>query len=169
MGGDDQLQGAAGNDQLDGGAGRDTVLGGAGDDLLTGAGGSDSLADGAGADTLVGGLGADRLSLTADGARDVVRITHLADAGDKVLGFVRGEDAIELSRAGLGVAADATLAELFTLGAAAPAGSEYALIYNAATGQLRADTNGADAGGVIILATLTERPLLTIADLTLIA
>jgi Ca2+-binding RTX toxin-like protein len=169
-GGNDSLAGGAGNDSLDGGAGRDRLSGGTGNDLLQGGRGADSLVGAAGSDTLVGGAGADTLVSTADGAVDVFRFVHLADAGDVIQGFVSGQDRIELSRAGFGLEPGDSLVGLLVLGGAAPApDSEYAILYNQATGLLQADVNGGDAGGVLTLASLGAGTALAAGDLVLIA
>ena len=176
----DRLDGGAGNDSLEGNGGADSLVGGLGADTLSGSAGNDTLLGGAGVDRLVGGAGADRfvggagadvLVTGADGARDVFRFAVLAEAGDRIQGFVAGQDAIELSRAGFGLAPGAVLADLavFGPGAVAPAGSAWALLYDQGTGLLRVDANGAAPGGVTLLANLGAGTALALSDLVLVA
>ncbi len=168
--GNDSLDGGGAADTLEGGAGRDTLIGGIGNDSLLGGSGADSLSGGTGVDIFVGGNGADTLETTADAERDIFRFGNLAEVGDAITGFVSGEDAIELSRAGFAIDAGDTVASLLVTGGAAPSGtSEYALLYNQATGVLAADVNGADAGGVFVIANLGAGRLLVAGDLVLIA
>ncbi|MBW6400197.1 calcium-binding protein [Roseomonas sp. HJA6] len=72
------LSGLNGNDLMFGFAGNDTLLGGEGNDRLLG---------GAGADSLVGGNGNDRYEWDA--------ITDMT--GDRVVGFVKGQDILDLA------------------------------------------------------------------------
>jgi 2',3'-cyclic-nucleotide 2'-phosphodiesterase (5'-nucleotidase family)/DNA-binding beta-propeller fold protein YncE len=77
---------------LSGGGGADTLSGAEGNDQLAGGGNNDLLVGGAGGDTLAGGAGNDVFAFldTADSAALV------ADGGDLIEGFVRGEDRIRL-------------------------------------------------------------------------
>jgi predicted extracellular nuclease len=74
--GADLVDGAGGDDRLLGRGGRDTLAGGTGDDTLAGGGGDDVLNGGAGRDLFVFGPGG---------------------GTDRVNGFVRGEDRLDLS------------------------------------------------------------------------
>ena len=169
--GNDTLDGGNGNDTLEGGTGRDTLIGGAGNDSLLGGVGADSIVGGDGADTFIGGAGIDTLVSSADGARDVFRFATLADGGDTIQGYVSTQDVIEFSRVGFGLDDSASIAGLLVIGtgAAAPAGSEYAILYDATTGLLSADVNGSDAGGTFLLASFGAGKVLVAADFALIA
>ncbi len=106
--GDDDLRGHAGDDVLFGARGQDRLLGGAGNDLMWGGGdgdaligqaGDDEMYGDAGDDLLIGGLGQDRM-MGGDGA-DVFRFRSIDDsplsASDEIVGFVSGQDRIDLS------------------------------------------------------------------------
>ncbi len=171
-GGNDVLEGAEGADTLDGGAGRDRMLGGEGNDSLLGGTGADTLTAEAGADTLFGGGGADLAVLGPDAYPDIMLIASVADGADTIQGFVSGEDRIALHRLGFAMDASATVAEVFFLvpagGTAAPVGSEVALLYDTSGGLLWADVNGADAGGLFLVASLGAGRVLAVADILLL-
>lgn len=110
--GDDLIYGGSGNDQIDGGAGNDTIYGGSGNeaaglairggsgnDLIYGGSGNDAIQGNAGADTIIGGYGADQIDLDVDddGSMDTLQYLDLLDTNDTVIGFVSGEDVIDLS------------------------------------------------------------------------
>jgi Ca2+-binding RTX toxin-like protein len=76
------LDGGAGDDYLTGGAGNDTLTGGVGDDTLDGGGGVDQLSGGAGHDLFVFEQG---------------KTGKTMDTADTIVGFVSGEDKIDLS------------------------------------------------------------------------
>ncbi|HMN87414.1 MAG TPA: autotransporter-associated beta strand repeat-containing protein, partial [Bauldia sp.] len=81
---------------------------GKGDDTIFGGGGDDRIHGHAGDDTIIGGVGADRM--WGDAGEDTFVFRSLADVGgslkfrggtsasDHILGFVRGEDRIDLTR-----------------------------------------------------------------------
>jgi Ca2+-binding RTX toxin-like protein len=73
-----------------GGPGADNISGGAGNDSLSGGGGGDTLAPGAGADTVDGGAGTDTITLTVDGASDVIRLATAASSRDTISDFLVG-------------------------------------------------------------------------------
>ena len=86
----DRIGGTGGADRLTGGAGDDLLIGHGGDDVLTGGAGDDRLVAGTGADTLEGGAGADLFVFEADGR------------ADRISGFEKGTDRIDLSGWGVG-------------------------------------------------------------------
>lgn len=97
---DDQLNGESGNDTLNGASGNDSLTGGSNDDSLNGGSGNDTMAGGSGNDTLAAGTGTDQLS--GNSGDDVFVFLSAAEMGlgalrDSILGFVRGEDLIDLS------------------------------------------------------------------------
>jgi serralysin len=175
--GDDNLSGGAGNDWLYGQAGQDTLNGGDNDDVLWGGADSDTLTGGAGADHLDGGDGADRL--TGGTGRDVYHggggVDHFeiisADAEDLFLDFTSGFDRVVLDRAGLGIAAGATLAGMFQSGAGLPTdfgGSSPVLYYDTNFRALFLDLDGGSSGNAVALFSLTEGSTLGLADLLLV-
>jgi hypothetical protein len=126
-----------GNDTINGGAGNDTLIGGAGNDTLIG---------GAGRDRLSGGAGA-----------DIFRFVARTDAPDTITDFVARTDKIQVNTANFGRALRFTTAT--------PTTTSATFVYNRTTGTLSFDSNGNRAGGVSTLATLTNKPNLTVADL----
>ena len=144
-----RLSGAGGNDTLQGGFGNDSLSGGTGVDLLVGSFGTD---------TLNGGDGADHFRFAAPG-----------QGADRIADFA-ADDVIEVSRSGFG--------NLLPLGALDPAhftGSGTAttaapqFVYNAATGLLGWDADGTGANPLAAIAVLAGTPVLTAADIVVIA
>lgn len=136
--GNDILEGGADDDVLDGLVGSDVLLGGAGNDALHGYSGRDTLVGGAGDDTLTGGVGADRFVL------------NTLEGTDSITDFTPGLDKIAINKGVFSAMADAgsgtptTLAEL---------GDAFA--YDAATGALSYDADGAGGAGPLTIAQLT--------------
>ena len=98
--GDDSLFGGGGHDIQDGGSGTDRLFGGTGDDGLLGGEGIDTLSGLDGNDVLNGGL--DRDSLDGGLGQDLFQYTDVADSEvgierDTIIGFVKGQDLIDLS------------------------------------------------------------------------
>ena len=182
----DQLSGEDGNDILAGGAGADTLFGGNGadtvrgqdgadslwgaadNDLLEGGAGDDRLSGEAGNDTLAGGSGAD--SLIGGSGLDIFRFLAPADGGDTITDFNRVDDDLEISVSGFGLAPGslALASNQLVLGTQANAAIGQ-FVYNQANGQLLWDADGTGAVEAVLLATLTNRPALTVADFHLIA
>ncbi|MET7245588.1 calcium-binding protein [Methylobacterium sp. EM32] len=138
LGGADRLSGNGGNDTLMGGAGDDTLIGGAGDDLLIG---------GSGADVLQGGTGADIYSLGQAG-----------EGIDRIRGFVRGEDVVEVSASGFGggLAAGANLAGHFTTNTTGRANSPAGVgqfVFESDALRLWWDKDGAGGAAAVQIAT----------------
>ncbi len=159
----DKLYGGAGNDIIRGNGGNDLLKGEAGSDTLMGDAGSDSLAGGLGVDNVYGGAGNDIFILDAPLSplnRDVIRDFSNA---------VGNNDSFQLENAmmpKLGTAG-ALKPGFFFAGAAAHDPDDH-LIYNRTTGNLFYDSNGNLAGGVVLLATIVSKPLLTAADFVVI-
>lgn len=136
--GNDILDGGADDDLLDGLVGWDVLLGGAGNDALHGYWGRDTLVGGAGDDTLTGGMGADRFVL------------NTLDGIDTLTDFTPGLDKIAINKRVFSAMADAgggaptTLAELGE-----------AFTYDAATGALTYDADGAGGADPLTIAQLT--------------
>lgn len=93
-GGSDRLFGGWGDDFIDGGDGRDMLSGGSGNDVLEGGAGRDRLSGGFGDDTLAGGEGDDRLF---GGFGEDTFVFEENGGDDKIIGFVKGRDKIDLT------------------------------------------------------------------------
>jgi len=134
------IEGLAGNDQLHGRDGADTLRGGEGNDFLDG---------GARRDALTGGLG-----------EDTFYFASTAEGGDTIADF-GVEDHIALSAEGFGIESVEHFA--FVVGTPATEAVPTA-IYDAATGSLSWDADGAGTGQAVHLATLNGAPALTHDD-----
>jgi len=160
--GNNTLTGNGGANTLNGQAGKDTLNGGAGADTLLGGEGNDQLLGGEGADILVGGLGVD--FLTGDANADIFRFDAPGEGRDQILDFNPLEDSIGISAAGFG-----GLDELAFRVAKTATGAGPQFFYNATSGVLFWDADGAGGTGAVALALLTTRPLLDASDLVLVA
>ena len=121
---------------------------------LTGGPGSDTLNGGAGPDKLRGGAGADTFVFnTALGSTNV----------DTILDFSAAMDSIKLDHLVCpGLTLGALGASQFAIGAATGTGPQ--IVYNAVTGNLYFDSNGAAAGGDTRFAAVTGAPHLTASN-----
>jgi Ca2+-binding RTX toxin-like protein len=144
--GADMLRGGDGNDDMDGGADNDLLSGDAGDDNLYGGFGDDTLVGSEGADDYIGGIGRDRLITSGDGARDVFRYDTLAEGGDTIFGFVRGQDEIQVEFADPGplMVGRNPVATL-------PIGT---FLFDTRTSEFLYDADGTGAGGPVLIAKL---------------
>lgn len=144
----------------------DQLTGTSGVNRLDGRGGNDVLVGGLGADTLIGGAG-----------NDVFRFANVADGGDFIADFTKGQDRVEISAsgfAGAGLVGSAagtmvTAAQFLSVAsghAATTAGQRF--IYDQATDQLWFDSNGSGVGGDVLLGTFTNNPNLANTDLFLV-
>ncbi|MGE0222494.1 MAG: hypothetical protein AB7F35_03750 [Acetobacteraceae bacterium] len=150
LNGADTLNGGAGSDWLDGGTGNDTLLGGGGGDVLIG---------GAGRDILTGGEGA-----------DAFRFTATNEGPDTITDFNPLEDLLEFSALAFGFTAEADLLAEHRLVLGNQATEAFGqLVYNSRNGTLAWDANGTDAGGRVVLATLTNLPVLTGTEFHVVA
>ena len=144
------LRGQGGDDTLSGGLGIDTLLGGAGTDILSG---------GAGNDIMTGGTGEDgfRFDTALNAATNVDAITD----------FVVADDTIHLSRTMFtGIASNGTLASgAFHLGTVAGDAGDR-ILYDAATGNIFYDADGAGGAAQILFAKVTAGTSLTNLDFT---
>jgi Ca2+-binding RTX toxin-like protein len=146
-----------GNDRLLGSERNDTILGGAGTDIINGT----AFAGPGGADVLTGGSGADAF------------LFHTPDAAvgwvaDTITDFAPGQDKIVFTLPDVFVDPVEFAAALLIGGAnpvATSAAGQPQLLYDTDDGRLFVDINGARAGGVVHVVTLTGRPALTAADL----
>lgn len=144
--GDDTAVGGNGNDLIFGGRGDDLLRGDAGNDTLVGEDGNDLLIGGAGADILYGGIGADRMVTTDDGEMDVFQFFSLEEGGDRIIGFVRGQDRIQLG----------FTEAVAVISGPAPGAPDPgpAILFDTLTARLFYDANGSDPGGTTLIATL---------------
>ena len=143
-GGDNAIRGLDGNDTLDGGAGDDLIIGGLGNDALT------------------GGAGRDTFLFDTEGGT----------AGrDTIKDFAAGTDRIELALSAFGALAGDGPGLLsiaaFTTGTRATS-ADHHIVYNAATGALFYDADGAGGLAQMQIATLIGRPTLSEVDFVLI-
>jgi Ca2+-binding RTX toxin-like protein len=139
-----------------GNAADNVLLGNGGANLLRGLAGADSLSGGQGADTLEGGLGAD--TLAGSGGFDHFLWLAPAEGGDTVVDFRPGDDRLAFAASGFGGLAAITLAQ------DAPAGGAAQFVYTQASGVLEWDADGTGAGAAVVVAVLTNTPMLAATD-----
>lgn len=156
----DALVGSSFNDGLSGGTGDDELLGGDGRDALLGGADNDRLNGGAGDDKLSGGGGDDVFIFDAPigGGANI----------DRIADFTSGSDTIEIHQEFyfLGLTTGQLDASQFAIGSATGSGPQ--IVYNASTGSLRYDSNGAEAGGSTMFALLTGAPALAVSDFLIV-
>jgi Ca2+-binding RTX toxin-like protein len=173
----ENLAGSSFNDQLFGDNAGNVISGimypasASGADQLSGRGGNDILFGYDGNDRLDGGLGIDRL--TGGPGNDIFRFDTVPNTSknrDVITDFanaVGNNDTVQLNDAvfaKLGAGGTRPLNPAFFHAGPAAADANDHIIYNKATGALFYDTNGNAAGGVILVATLTNHAILTAAD-----
>jgi Ca2+-binding RTX toxin-like protein len=163
--GNDSLIGDANNNQLDGGTGNDTLAGQQGADLLDGGTGADSLSGGSGSDTLIGGAGND--TLTGGNQADRFVFNNSTEGVDTITDFnVSQADAIVVSSSGFGGLT--TIGGTLTASLFATAENGTAkFIYSG--GILSFDSNLANPGGLVQLATLTNSPVIGATNIQVVA
>jgi Ca2+-binding RTX toxin-like protein len=169
---DDTLWGGAGHDTLSGQAGDDILFGELGDDRVSGGDGNDSLdagdgddrlEGGAGQDSLSGGLGADVLSGGFDA--DIFNIQSSSSGADEITDFVSGADKILISAHGFGgglVAGGPVSLVSGTNPSASNASGQF--LYDSDDGRLLWDADGTGSGAAVLVATLSNVPLLQASD-----
>ena len=135
---------------------RDYILARDGDDTIEGRGGDDVIDAGAGADRIAGGLGAD--ILTGGEGRDAFVYFAAAEGGDLITDFHSGEDVLEFR--GFGLTGD----NWFVNGVTAT-GSGPQILWDAATGRVMWDPDGAGAAGAALIATLQAGATLKSSDI----
>jgi Ca2+-binding RTX toxin-like protein len=153
----------------DGNALNNRIVGNAGVNVLSGFGGRDMILGNSGRDTLIGGTGMDTLFGGADGDFFVLNAPLSSAHRDTVRDFNPARDLFRLENSvmtKLGAPGGLAAAK-FRAGPAAADPNDY-IVYNQATGVLLYDVNGSGAGGTTILATLTNRPVLSAADFVVI-
>lgn len=184
---DNYLVGAAGDDVLDSGTGDDRINGDAGNDILTTSGAGATIYGGSGEDVLIGNEGRDTLNGGADNDRlnggagyDILTGGTESDtfvfdtpigAGDnidRITDFTSGSDTIEINQEFYftGLALGQLDPAQFAVGSATGAGPQ--IVYNAVSGALFYDVNGAGAGGAAKFAILTGAPALVASDFLIV-
>ncbi len=148
------ISGGAGDDVISGSSFADTLKGDAGNDQITGGGGHDIETGGAGIDIFLFDLG---YGLSSDNS---VKITDF-NVRDDVISF-----SASTSTADFGDESHLLLKGANPTNATTAAGVAQVL-YSTTTGVLSVDTNGSTAGGVIEIATLSNKPALTAADISI--
>ncbi|MFO0150958.1 MAG: calcium-binding protein, partial [Microcystis sp.] len=163
--GNDTLNGAIGIDTLIGGAGIDILVGQQGNDFLDGGTGDDSLNGGSGNDTLIGGAGND--TLIGGTTTDRFVFNNPTEGLDTITDFNVSEgDAIVVSSAGFGGLT--TIGGTLTASLFATAENGTAkFIYSG--GILSFDSNLANPGGLVQLATLTNLPVIAATNIQVVA
>jgi len=151
------VSGLGGRDLLYGRGGADTLLGGDDVDTLYGQDGDDVLSGGLGNDVLSGGAGRDTFHLSAP------------LGWDSITDFTPGQDRIEILRGGFGnmLPAGDLDASAFRAGTVA-AGGGAQFLYNAATGWLRWDADGAGGTSATLVAILVGEPAISAADIRIV-
>jgi Ca2+-binding RTX toxin-like protein len=159
-GGADRYIGGDSNDKAFGGDGADVINGGRGADTLSGGRGIDLLTGGTGPDTFVFDIAA------ANADRDTIADFSV---GEDKLAF---DNDIFLPLGDPGFLEpeplDPALFKSFTAALPGVFDADDRVLYNAVTGVLYYDTNGAVGGGWQVVAKLTGAPVLTAADIIVI-
>ena len=155
--GDDTLTGGAGADVVNGNGGADRVLGTSGNDTLAGGAGNDTVAGGAGRDVLFGGRGGDEFLFNNNSSASGVV--------DRIGDFSHVQDVIGLSLSvftqlgGTGVLTNAQ----FGTGVAATT-AQQRILYDAASGDIRYDRDGAGGVAAVVFAHVTPGLIVTAGD-----
>lgn len=165
--GNDRLLGQGGNDRLVGESGNDSLNGGDGQDILVGGNGTDTLTGGQGNDILVGGIGNENDTLTGGGGADRFGFAFPSEGIDTITDFVVRDDTIVVSASGFrgGLRQGATITpDQFRYGSAA-GDAQDRFIYNPNTGALFFDVDGTGSANQVRIATLSNKALITNADI----
>jgi serralysin len=148
------------------------LTGNAGSNLLNGGDGADTLAGGGGDDTLCGGMGTD--VLTGGVGCDIFRFASRLEGQDRITDFTSGIDHLEFSAAGFGGGLVAGI-NLLTTGhlsinaTGTAVGLLAQFVYSTVSHLLSWDSNGATAGGALVLAQLQDGSSLVASDFQVIA
>ncbi|MEO7223968.1 MAG: FG-GAP-like repeat-containing protein, partial [Devosia sp.] len=156
------MDGKAANDAIRSGAGKDKVKGSDGNDMVDAGSGKDTLDGGLGTDTLIGGAGADKFVFATKPA---------AGNADKIKDFAHGADKIVLDHYVFQGLKAGTLPEakfFAAAGAVASQDGKDRVIYNETTGKLYFDGDGAGGHAAVLIATLTNKPLLDANDFAIV-
>jgi Ca2+-binding RTX toxin-like protein len=177
--GDDVMNGGDAGDRMTGGIGLDRLTGGAGDDLLKGEADDDKVLGSAGMDTLAGGAGND--VLTGGGGKDQFRFEDKGVDADRINDFTDGTDQIAFdldffSRLNNTGALNPVMFKAgsdISAAGGADVDADDRILYDTDSGRLYYDTNGSDAGGRFLVATVVDtpgtHPLLDAGDFRVVA
>lgn len=180
-----------GNDTLISGAGNDTLIGAFGNDYLSGGDGDDSLFGGPGTDTLIGGAGSDTFYYDNPGegvslvGGVAVTAPNPNSAPDQIEQFIVGQDKLVFQSKGFiellpGVPSQPSRLPSAALLVKDPGQGEYVdagglpngapgfLVYESDTGRLLYDRDGIGGARAVHLATIANKPSLTVNDITVI-
>jgi Ca2+-binding RTX toxin-like protein len=146
------ISGGSGNDRIGGSDKGDTIRGDSGDDQLQGDGGRDALTGGSGSDAFVFNI---RFGVD-NGDADTISDFNLRD---DILAF-----AVAPTAANFGSESSLLLKGSNPTNATTAAGTAQ-FLYSTSTGLLSVDLNGSTAGGVVRLATLTNKANITANDI----
>jgi Ca2+-binding RTX toxin-like protein len=157
----ERIIGSSLNDVVIGDANANVFDGLNGNDTLRGEAGQDFLRGGLGNDTLTGGIGVDYFVFNTAPNYTTNRdfLTDFVHGGDKL--WMENSVFTQLGAAG------ALNGAFFRLGPTALDADDY-LVYNHLTGNLYYDSNGNGAGGAVLFATLTTKPILSAPDFVVI-
>ncbi len=157
----EDVTGGSGADRLTGDNRSNKLIGNGGADRLAGNGAADTLSGGAGHDTLSGGEGNDAFVFNA-------RVS--AGNADRIADFTWGEDSLYLEYdvfKKLGQTLTGT--EFYAAAGAVKAHDKSdRIIYNTDTGKLYYDDDGKGSHAPVLVATLVDKPLLTVDDFNIV-
>ena len=151
------LNAVNGNDAantLAGTSGHDRMSGGGGNDLLQGNAGNDLLIGGAGSDELWGGSGADVFSFSLP-----------SEGGDVIGDFISGTDTLLFSAAGFAGLTQGRLDASRLGGSSAELGNRAGFVYDALSGSLAFDPDGAGPMAAVSVVGLGPRTTLAPTDM----
>lgn len=148
------INGTATADTLTGTANANLLRGQAGNDQINGLGGNDILIGGAGADTLTGGAGA-----------DFFRYEAATEGGDQITDFTSGEDALYFKVSGFAGLSVGPVTSANFASTSAALGNSAGFVYDAASGVLRFDADGAGQQSGVIIASFGANRTLVAGDL----
>ena len=158
----ENLFGSNGGDDLRGDGGANRLIGRDGNDFLTGRDGNDELFGGNGDDVLRGGNGTD--TLTGNAGDDVFRFDTTTEGVDVIRDFQINRDTIVLNDAGFSsLSTGALSADNFRMTGTAADADDY-IIYDAASGALFYDADGAGGAAATRFATLQNTAAIDVED-----
>jgi serralysin len=165
--------GSEGWDFIEGNSLANALTGNGGNDYLYGLSGADKLNGGPGNDSLYGGSGRDTLSGSTGNDIFVFDVKPTSGNVDKISGYNVAQDSIQLDNADFTL-----LTKLGKLGSsqyyergnvdAITTGPGAKILYDLDSGNLYYDSNGAAAGGKLLIATLVGAPNLSNVEITVI-
>jgi Ca2+-binding RTX toxin-like protein len=164
----DWIVGGEGNDTIDGNGKADRIIGGQGDDTLNGGGGRDTVSGGSGNDLIHGQSGND--DLRGRDGEDTFFFETTPNVGgnvDKIRDFEPGVDRIALSKAIFTAIGGALASGEFHIGKDAEDSNDR-IIYDAKTGKLSYDDDGAGGHAEVEIALLNKHLDLHASDFVII-